>query len=295
MIRILQPGDEAVLEAFLLPRIETSMFLVGNMRAAGLRDEGQRYGGTYAAAFEGNRIVGVVAHCWNGNLIFQAPSHSHALWQEAVRASGRDILGLIGSSDQVDPVWADLRRAESTLQLDETEHMFSLRLDNLLIPEPMRAGRVSGRRAKPRDLDLLVPWLVAYSVEALGDEDTPALQEQLRAGTQRSIAERRTWILEAQGRPVACSSFNIAIREAVQVGGVYTPPELRSRGYGRSAVAASLLDARTEGVGTAILFTGVDNVAAQRAYMALGFRNIGDYRLVLLRSPLEISSEAETE
>ena len=48
-------------------------------------------------------------------------------------------------------------------------------------------------------------------------------------------------------------------------------------------VAASLLDARAEGVGSSILFTGVENVPAQRAYEALGYRHIGDYRLLLLR------------
>lgn len=42
-IRVLQPGDEAALEAFLLPRIDSSMFLVGNLRAAGLDDNGERY------------------------------------------------------------------------------------------------------------------------------------------------------------------------------------------------------------------------------------------------------------
>ncbi len=40
---------------------------------------------------------------------------------------------------------------------------------------------------------------------------------------------------------------------------------------------------RAEGVGAAVLFTGDDNVSAVRAYAALGFRRIGDYRVVLLR------------
>jgi predicted GNAT family acetyltransferase len=50
-----------------------------------------------------------------------------------------------------------------------------------------------------------------------------------------------------------------------------------------------LLDARTEGVKKGILFTGEDNIAAQRAYEALGFRCIGDYSIMLLRSPLKNS------
>ncbi len=100
---------------------------------------------------------------------------------------------------------------------------------------------------------------------------------------ERSLAEGWTWLLEEAGQPVACTSFNTAIPEAVQVGGVWTPPELRGRGYARCIVAASLLDARNEGAKQAILFTGETNFPAQKAYLALGFRLIGDYRIMLLK------------
>ena len=36
LLRILHPGDEPALEAFLQPRLESSLFLLGNMRQAGL-------------------------------------------------------------------------------------------------------------------------------------------------------------------------------------------------------------------------------------------------------------------
>ena len=56
---------------------------------------------------------------------------------------------------------------------------------------------------------------------------------------------------------------------------------LRKKGYARCAVAASLVAARARGVARAILFTGEDNVAAQRAYVALGFQPIGDYAILM--------------
>jgi uncharacterized protein len=54
------------------------------------------------------------------------------------------------------------------------------------------------------------------------------------------------------------------------------------QGLARCAVAASLLDVRDEGVELAILFTGDDNVPAQRAYGALGFERVGDFRWVVV-------------
>lgn len=286
-IRILQPGDETALEAFLLSCVESSMFLIGNMRASGLIDNGQAYAGTYAAAFEDKRVIGVVAHYWNQNLVFQAPVRLDSLWRTVVKASQRPIGGLIGPNDQVIIAKEALEIDESKVQLDEIEKLYSLRLEDLSIPDGLSSGGISGRRVEPCDLELITKWRVAYSIEAVGEKDSPQLWEKCRMSVKRSLKEGHTWVLEHRGEPVACSSFNTAIKEAVQVGGVWTPPELRRRGYGRSVVAVSLLDARLDGVEKAILFTGESNIAAQKAYAALGFQHIGDYRLVLLKSPLE--------
>lgn len=288
MIRILKPGDETALETFLLSCVESSMFLIGNMRTSGLIDNGQAYAGTYAAAFEDERVIGVVAHYWNQNLVFQAPVHLDSLWRAVVEASQRPIGGLIGPNDQVNAANEALEIDESKIQLDEIEKLYSLRLEDLLVPDGLSSGRISGRRIEPRDLELITKWRVAYSIEAIGEKDSPQLWEKCRTSVERSLKEGRTWVLEDRGEPVACSSFNTAIKEAVQVGGVWTPRELRRRGYGRSVVAVSLLDARLEGVEKGVLFTGESNIAAQKAYIALGFRNIGDYRLMLLRSPVKV-------
>ena len=283
-IRILQPGDETALEDFLLPRLQSSMFLIGNSRAAGLRDRGKPLQGTYAGALSGGRLVGLVAHYWNGNLILQAPEVLEALVEAALRASGRDLRGLIGPAGQVGRAKQSLGLADNQVQWDETENLYHLDLAGLVVPEPLRSGRLQARRCEPHDLDLLTRWRVGFSLESLGAKDTSQLWRQCRASVQRSLADGQTWLLMDRDRPVSTSSFNTAIDEAVQVGGVWTPLDLRRRGYGRSVVAASLLDARAGGVSQAILFTGVRNIPAQRAYVALGFRHTGDYRLLLLPS-----------
>jgi predicted GNAT family acetyltransferase len=140
----------------------------------------------------------------------------------------------------------------------------------------------------------LVAWRVAYGVETLGESETGESRERARSTGERLIRQKRTWVLEVEGEPVACSSFNTATEEAVQVGGVWTPPDMRSQGYGRAVVAASLLDARTEGVTTAVLFTGQENIPAQRAYAALGFQHIGAYRMLLLNPALESGHLVQT-
>lgn len=292
-IRILGPNDEAALEAFLQPRLESSLFLLGNMRVAGLADHGRPYQGTYAAAFVDGAVTGVAALFWNGMLVLQAPEHLEACWRTAVIQAGRPLQGLIGPALQVQTVkdglaLDGLALSDEAIKLDEAEYLYSLKLAEMIVPEKLRTGVWQGRRISSDDLEQQIAWRVAYLMEEMNEDDTPELWQRVRQSLQHAKSTGRVWVLEEDGRPVASSGFNAAITEAVQVGGVYTPPEWRSRGYGRSVVAASLLDARAEGVETGILFTGVNNVPAQRAYEALGFRRIGDYRILYLRQPLQL-------
>lgn len=283
MIKILKAGDEAVLEAFLLPRIDSSMFLLGNMRIAGFIDAGEPYQGTYAAAYENGEIVAVVAHFWNGILIFQAPDHLEVLLSGVVKASGRSIKGLIGPTVQVDNAKVFLGLGKDDYQVHESEKLYGLSLDALIEPEMLSKGIVNGRLANLSDVELLTRWRVAYSIETLGETDSPELWQHCQDSVERAIKGNNIWVLEENGRFVSTTAFNTAIKEAVQVGGVWTPPQFRSHGYARAAVAASLRDARADGVPKAILFTGEDNIAAQKAYEALGFRHIGDYCITILR------------
>lgn len=287
MVRILQPGDEALLETFLQPNIESSMFLLGNMRAAGLVDNGRSLEGTYAAVFEQGRIVAVAALFWNGSLVLQAPlTLLDGLWQTAVIAAQRPITRLIGPQPQVQTVYERLNLTPTNIQWDEPEKLYRLRLANLQVPRQLRTGEWQGRRVQADDVELMTRWRVGYALETMGEKESPELWQQMRAGVQRYMHLGRSWILQDREQLVSTSSFNTTTDELVQVGGVWTPPEFRNRGYGRAAVAASLLAVQAEGIHTAILFTGEENFPAQKVYEALGFGQIGDYRITLLKEPL---------
>jgi predicted GNAT family acetyltransferase len=80
--------------------------------------------------------------------------------------------------------------------------------------------------------------------------------------------------------------FNGRLPDAVQIGGVFTPPDLRARGFARAVVAGALLAARAEGVTRSILFTGRDNAFARRAYQSLGYGIVGNYGIVFLAEPI---------
>src|SRR5262249_52612945 len=106
-------------------------------------------------------------------------------------------------------------------------------------------------------------------------------REEIASG----LAEGASWVLEVDGVAVAFQQFNAMLSDVVQVGGVWTPPALRNRGYARAVVAGALRAARADGVRRGVLFTAETNVPAQRAYRALGFTRVGDWGLLFLKYP----------
>ena len=94
------------------------------------------------------------------------------------------------------------------------------------------------------------------------------------------ITRGEAFLLEVDGTPVSLCTHNARVRDYVQIGGVWTPPELRGRGYARRVVAGALRVAKREGVTRAVLFT--ENPAARRSYEALGFRRVGEFGVIVL-------------
>lgn len=111
----------------------------------------------------------------------------------------------------------------------------------------------------------------------------PELERECRQQIENLRLTNTCWVVLHGGQLSAFTAFNAVARGIVQVGGVYTPPELRSRGYARAAVAGSLLAARASGARRSVLFTGEDHRSAIRAYTSLGYEAVGDFALVLFR------------
>ena len=253
-IRVLEPSDEAKVETFLRAHRDSSMFLRSNIRKVGLLYREKPFHALYVALFRHDEVVGVVAHSWNGMLLVQAPEAIEDLARTCVQCSGRRVAGFVGPLGQV-------RRARAALNLDaacaaseEDESLFALNLADLVMPPLLATGAVSCRPPLAEERGVLLAWRVAYQVEALGA--TESAEGQRLAGNllDAQIANHNAWVAVDQGRPVSLSAFNAALPDIVQLGGIYTPPALRGRGYAKVAVAASLVIAAERGASRAVLF-----------------------------------------
>ena len=194
------------------------------------------------------------------------------------------LAGVLGADTGVDAAVKNLRLPESSFAMDSREDLFDLNLEELIEPSGMTGPGIVVRLAQPADEDLLTAWRVAYRIEVLGGESGEALEKEVRESVVAGTKEGIWGVMEKDAEPVSMTGFNARVPGTVQVGGVYTPPEQRSRGYARIAVAASLKASREDGYRNSMLFTGHDQHAAQKVYRALGYQVIGGFRLLVMKT-----------
>lgn len=280
-IRRVHPGDAEALDRFFREHANTTMFLRGNLARGGFEYEGKGYQGVYLAAWEADRVVGVVGHSWRDSLMIEAPLDLlPALVRATLEESGRPASGVMGTCEQVKHVRRELGWQEAPAMLASEEILYHLSLDQLVVPPALETGEHLCRVPVEGDIELLSRWRADYAVEALGRSPEQGKALANPGAIRKEASAGDLFVIEVQGVLVAQTLFNTRTPDCVQVGGVWTPPEERCKGYARSAVAGSLLSAREGGATDSILFTEQTNYPAQACYEKLGYRVVGDYMLL---------------
>jgi len=283
--RALTPADQPALVDFLLNHRDTSLFLLSNLERSGVVAGDEPFQGSYWGAFEGEALVGVLAHYWQGIVMPMAPQGLEQLSPLLLEQANRPIQGFIGVRDQVD--WLTDSLKIKHWRMDAPEPLYALDLAQLRWPEILQHDDLVVRHATKADEDQLVDWRVHYVGEAMAEPDNAETRRRARDLIQQEISSGHLFVLCGDDEALlAMSGFNAVAAQTVQIGGVYTPTSQRAKGYGRAVVAGSLALARSEGMTRSVLFTGHDNHAAQRAYEALGYQHVGEFGMKFLDEPL---------
>ncbi|MBU3655400.1 MAG: GNAT family N-acetyltransferase [Alphaproteobacteria bacterium] len=203
-------------------------------------------------------------------------------------AVSRPIAGVMGVNDQASQVIKELGLSDAAYALNSNEGLYSLDLAQLTLPTNLHSDSYRMVGIEAIDRTLLTQWLRAFEIEALQLDDDDALTTYIEDLVDRKLARGDNWALLVDDNPVCLSGFSATLPDVVQIGPVWTPPEHRSNGYARTLLALTLVQAREErGVEKAILFTDVP--AAAKAYEAIGFQQIGNYQLSLLKQPITLN------
>lgn len=122
------------------------------------------------------------------------------------------------------------------------------------------------------EVDEAVRWFRAFQEEARVDraaDPTPVVSARVNR-------EELLW-WEDGGRPVALAGVSSPIAGMSRIGPVYTPPELRRRGYGGAVTRAAGRKAIDEGATEVLLFADLANLASNSIYQRLGFQPVADH------------------
>ncbi|MBT9384866.1 GNAT family N-acetyltransferase [Pseudooceanicola sp. CBS1P-1] len=267
------------MEAFLSGHAETSMFLRGNLAAHGIGASEAANATDFWLWEDAGRLAGVFGATRSGNLMLQLPGRAPEALAAAARAlKGRPFKALTGEARQAEAFLKVLGQWDG-LRVNDLEPLYRLDLSKL------PGGASPLRRARSEELPMLSAWFAAYERDlgfAAADPAEARLQAFLRAEEAVSGGSAVRLLTEAD-RPVAMAALNAEAVDCVQLGGVYVPEGARNAGLGRRVARAVLAEARDRGARTAILFA--NNPAAARAYEAIGFERIGDYRIAMPQAP----------
>jgi RimJ/RimL family protein N-acetyltransferase len=150
------------------------------------------------------------------------------------------------------------------------------RLGTLLPPEPPPPG--GPRTASAADRDLLLAWLDAFHEEA-----GPAGPRESERAVDDRLGFGGLTIWEHAGQPVSLAGRTRPAAGQVRIGPVYTPPELRGRGFGAGATASATRAALDGGADGVVLFTDLANPTSNTLYQRLGFRPVADWAVLRFR------------
>jgi predicted GNAT family acetyltransferase len=142
------------------------------------------------------------------------------------------------------------------------------RLDAVVVPPPAPG---SLRPAGEDDRLLLREWFAAFVAE------TGAISGDTAAAVDRWLALGGLHLWE-DGPTVTMTGAVPAVAGVVRVGPVYTPPELRGRGYASNCVAAVSRLALERGASACMLYTDAANPTSNAIYRRLGYRRVADAR-----------------
>jgi uncharacterized protein len=188
----------------------------------------------------------------------------------AMFAAGRRPTGVNGARRWSEPfarAFSDITGARAEVRRDV--RTFELRVvRRLRVP----AGRL--RPATADDRGVLEPWLLAFA-EEIGEHATAA---DAAAVAERTLRQGDLVVWEHDGAVVSMAAVTRRTPWSSSIGYVYTPRQLRRRGYA-SAVVAELSQRELDaGQRYCSLLTDLANPTSNRIYAAIGYEPKCDLR-----------------
>lgn len=221
---------------------------------------------------DGGRPVAAALRTPPFNLVLATPRDTEAL-AALVEAIEDELPGVVGARPEVDEfvrLWSQ-RHGVSSRVLRE-QGIYALEAVQPVPPPPGGAREATGH-----DKPLLLAWTAAFGEEVL-EEGDPGRVEAVKMVEHRLGAADGGFLLwEDGGEPVSAAGWGGPTPNGIRIGPVYTPPELRGRGYATSLVAELTAERLAAGLSFCFLFTDLSNPTSNAIYARIGYEPVADW------------------
>jgi len=261
---------------------ETSLFLLGNLDQYGCALTDHMNSGNFRFINKNEKIAAAFCLTKRGNLLIQTDNEEdyseiifNSCMNEDITIEG--IIGDWASSEYFLNLYCSrIKTFRKTNILKEKLYLLELKDFNI--------------KVKPDEIEKI--RFLNTSDFTSWDGLNKSFLTELELNVQGSVEERKLdftekvnskywWGLFIENNLTSKCQLTARYKNIGQVGGVYTLPEMRRKGYSNKCMIQFINDCKTvHNLDKLILFTDRKNRAAQNLYESLGFKMIGEYALL---------------
>jgi len=235
-----------------------NLYFLGNLESLGFDDAICEWWGS----FRDGRLVGVLMRYMSGWNVYDTPGTDLAAFGRIVDVHPAGAKRLQDNTHTAPSLLPFLRRYRAARV---TPHQLCDLNAADFTPLPLKAFV---RRAILTDLEALAAF---YADAGKMTRSRRAIQRPLQAG--------RVFVAEVNGEIVSAALTNAETDDLAMIGGVYTPPSHRNRGYASSVMTELCRSLLNDGKRPVLYY---EDPAAATVYHRLGFRERGVWRSVWL-------------
>jgi uncharacterized protein len=224
-----------------------------------------------------DELVGVALRTPPFNVVVAQPETDAALHTlaDAIDEELPGVVGALPEAETFAEAWSS--KTGSTPRRQMSTRIFALERVRPVsgVPGAMRA-------AVEEDRPLLVDWLRAFGKESLPEETRHEVESMV---DHRLGARDAGLVLWEDGGPVSVAGYGASTPHGIRVGPVYTPPELRGRGYASALVADLSTMLLAEERMFCFLYTDLANPTSNRIYERIGYESVCDSAAIAFDAP----------
>jgi predicted GNAT family acetyltransferase len=255
-------SDKKLVQDFCYQRERENLFVIGSFnRYKNTFEENDFWG-----YFLENELVGLATYFrLHKNFVINALDLNviEELVDEGIK-NEITIEGVVAFRKQTEPVMNRLKNIYNIIPKKISQQtVYTLEKQNF---QDFSKGEES--LAKKNDIDEIAYLHLGKNRETLTDED------------RKRVSIQTEFILKKQGVIVSKANIHGVSKHYFQIGGVVTRESAQGKGYAKQVVSFLCKHYFSQGIQYGLLFTGDDNIAAQKVYASIGFKPVDEFLIV---------------